>query len=250
MLLHLLIVTLLYIREGNTQECHYDVIHEQNAVSCVNITTNEQLREEIDNAFSPYGNVTWVIDIFELLYCDMLDFQINEVSFLSQLQQIQIIHSTVRTLSSGNPDEAMNDNVLCSQRIIESNFKENPIGRYVVSNLRWRSITITDEKTAKSDTSSTQIVLDIGELSVLLGHELSIETLPDLGQLPLSLLLGILGMPGCIVIGIAGDDKKGKWLVDELGFDHFINNKRLYLAKTLAQYAPSGVDRYFDNVGG
>ncbi|KAF2900196.1 hypothetical protein ILUMI_05991 [Ignelater luminosus] len=156
-------------------------------------------------------------------------------------------------------------------KIIESKSREYPVGKYVVGDFGWRSHTIADEKAAKSEALLVQI-------------------LPDLGQLPLSLGLGILGMPGntayfgfleicepkagetvvvsgaagavgshvgqiakikgCKVIGIAGDDEKGKWLLDELGFDYFINYKKPYLAKTLAQCAPNGIDCYFDNVGG
>nr|CAI5870066.1 unnamed protein product [Callosobruchus analis] len=72
--------------------------------------------------------------------------------------------------------------------------------------------------------------------------------LPDFGSLPVSLGVGILGMPG--VIGIAGSDEKGKWLVNELGFDHFINYKTQDIETELKKLAPKGVDCYFDNVGG
>lgn len=52
----------------------------------------------------------------------------------------------------------------------------------------------------------------------------------------------------CKVIGIAGSDEKGQWLLDELGFDHFINYKKDNIDEKLAQFAPDGVDCYFDNV--
>lgn len=58
----------------------------------------------------------------------------------------------------------------------------------------------------------------------------------------------IAKIKGCKVIGIAGSDEKGDWLVNELGFDHFINYKKPNLAKHLKNYAPDGVDCYFDNV--
>ncbi|KAK7602876.1 hypothetical protein V9T40_006850 [Parthenolecanium corni] len=114
--------------------------------------------------------------------------------------------------------------------------------------------------------------------------------LPDLGGLPLSLGLGILGMPGCtayfgflelcdpkpghivvvsgaagavgshvaqiakhigcIVIGITGSDEKVKYLLDELKLDAAFNYKKSDLATSIASIAPKGIDSYFDNVGG
>lgn len=53
---------------------------------------------------------------------------------------------------------------------------------------------------------------------------------------------------GCRAVGIAGTDEKGKWLVDELGFDAFINYKDPDFVKRLEEAAPKGIDSYFDNV--
>lgn len=58
----------------------------------------------------------------------------------------------------------------------------------------------------------------------------------------------IAKIKGCKVIGIAGSDEKGKWLVEELGFDHFINYKTENVDEALKQHAPEGIDCYFDNV--
>jgi NADPH-dependent curcumin reductase CurA len=56
---------------------------------------------------------------------------------------------------------------------------------------------------------------------------------------------------GCRVVGIAGSDKKTKYLIDELGFDAAINYRTVpYLRKALKEVCPNGVDVYFDNVGG
>ena len=56
---------------------------------------------------------------------------------------------------------------------------------------------------------------------------------------------------GCRVIGITGDEKKKQYLLEELHFDGVINYKTTpNLDLEIATLAPSGVDVYFDNVGG
>lgn len=52
---------------------------------------------------------------------------------------------------------------------------------------------------------------------------------------------------GCKVIGIAGSDDKGQILLEEYGFDYFINYKTENIADKLKEYAVEGVDCYFDN---
>ncbi|OWF34999.1 Prostaglandin reductase 1 [Mizuhopecten yessoensis] len=105
--------------------------------------------------------------------------------------------------------------------------------------------------------------------------------MPDMGDLPLSLALGAMGMPGmtayfgflelckpkkgdiilvngaagavgslgCEVVGCAGNDIKCKWLKD-LGFDKVFNYNKVCLSDTLKTVAPDGFDCFFDNVGG
>lgn len=61
----------------------------------------------------------------------------------------------------------------------------------------------------------------------------------------------IAKIQGCRVIGIAGDQKKLDYLVNELGFDAAINYKtEVNIAGAIAAACPDGVDVYFDNVGG
>jgi NADPH-dependent curcumin reductase len=64
---------------------------------------------------------------------------------------------------------------------------------------------------------------------------------------------------GCRVVGIAGGAAKCKWVVDELGFDACIDYKarapedahnRDAVKDGLKEHCPSGIDIYFDNVGG
>ncbi|KAK5647442.1 hypothetical protein RI129_002334 [Pyrocoelia pectoralis] len=151
-------------------------------------------------------------------------------------------------------------------KIIESKLDGYPVGKYVVGHFGWRTHTI-----------SKTLTIPFG-------------IIPDFGNLPVSLALGALGMTGntayfgfleickpqkgetvvvsgaggavgshvgqiakiigCKVIGILGDDQKGKYITEELGFDHYINYKKGNVKEELTKYAPVGIDCYFDNVGG
>ncbi|MCU1381921.1 MAG: curA [Acidobacteria bacterium] len=55
---------------------------------------------------------------------------------------------------------------------------------------------------------------------------------------------------GCRAVGIAGSADKCRYVVDELGFDACINYKTDDLVPALRAVCPSGVDIYFENVGG
>ena len=55
---------------------------------------------------------------------------------------------------------------------------------------------------------------------------------------------------GCRVIGTAGSDDKGNYIVQELGVDAGINYKTQNVGEALRNLCPYGIDVYFDNVGG
>ncbi len=60
----------------------------------------------------------------------------------------------------------------------------------------------------------------------------------------------IAKIEGCRTIGIAGTDAKCAWLKGSLGFDEAVNYRSEDWRSQLAAACPSGVDLYFDNVGG
>ncbi|MDB4988942.1 MAG: NADP-dependent oxidoreductase [Myxococcaceae bacterium] len=56
---------------------------------------------------------------------------------------------------------------------------------------------------------------------------------------------------GCRAVGSAGSDEKVRYLLDELGFDAAYNYKTCGdQRRKLRELCPSGIDVYFDNVGG
>ena len=60
----------------------------------------------------------------------------------------------------------------------------------------------------------------------------------------------IAKLKGCRVVGIAGGDRKCRYAVEVLGFDACVDYKTGDLRQELKEACPSGVDVYFDNVGG
>jgi NADPH-dependent curcumin reductase CurA len=54
----------------------------------------------------------------------------------------------------------------------------------------------------------------------------------------------------CRVVGIAGGPDKCRYLVDELGFTAAIDYKASDVKASLREHCPTGIDIYFDNVGG
>jgi NADPH-dependent curcumin reductase CurA len=60
----------------------------------------------------------------------------------------------------------------------------------------------------------------------------------------------IAKIKGCRAVGIAGGREKCKHVTDELGFDAAIDYKSEDVSAALRKHCPSGIDVYFDNVGG
>jgi hypothetical protein len=55
---------------------------------------------------------------------------------------------------------------------------------------------------------------------------------------------------GCRTIGIAGGADKCRYVVEELGFDACIDHHAADFVKRLQAACPTGIDVYFENVGG
>ncbi|ROT74916.1 protaglandin reductase 1 [Penaeus vannamei] len=168
----------------------------------------------------------------------------------------------------------LNSTVVGTQiaRVIESKNPDWPVGTYVVSPSGWRTHTRLTEKDFKADNFFQKPM-----------------KLPEMGDLPKSLGLGILGMPGntayfglldicqpkagetvlvnaaagavgsaviqiakikgCKVIAFAGSEEKVAW-TKELGADHAFNYKTTDIGQALSQAAPEKIHCFFENVGG
>lgn len=158
-------------------------------------------------------------------------------------------------------------------KIIASRNENYPVGKYVTGSFGWRTHSVLDPK--KPPGAS---------------HLQPLTIIPDISPYPVSLALGILGMPGntayfgvkeicqlkagetivitgaagavgshvgqigkilgCRVIGFAGSDEKCDYLEKELNFDRALNYKKVDIRAALKESAPKRVDCYFDNVGG
>src|SRR5262245_60603961 len=65
-----------------------------------------------------------------------------------------------------------------------------------------------------------------------------------------SLVGQIAKIKGCHAVGIAGGEKKCRYVREELGFDACLDHRDPALPDRLKVACPSGIDVYFENVGG
>ena len=148
--------------------------------------------------------------------------------------------------------------------VIESKSAAFVKGDLVIGNLGWQEYSVACEKEMRkihpaiTSVSTALGVLGMPGLTAYFG-------LLDIGKPKQGETVVVSGAAGavgsvvgqiakihrCRVVGIAGSDKKTKYLVDELGFDAAINYRTVPdLRKSLKEACPGGVDIYFDNVGG
>ena len=68
---------------------------------------------------------------------------------------------------------------------------------------------------------------------------------------PVGSLVGQLAkMAGARAVGIAGGADKCRFVANDLGFDAAVDHRQPHLAERLAAACPTGIDVYFENVGG
>lgn len=156
-------------------------------------------------------------------------------------------------------------------RITETKNADYPKDAYVYGSFGWRTHTIFNPKTEDQGLIKPYVLSSFGNLPVSLGlghlgmpgntayfgfleickpKEGDVVVVSGAAGAVGNLVGQIAKVKGCKVIGIAGSDDKCAWLTKEIGFDHAINYKTESVGDVLKGYAPDGVDCYFDNVGG
>lgn len=149
-------------------------------------------------------------------------------------------------------------------QIIESNHSNYSVGDIVVGLLGWQDYSVSNGKglakinpdlapvtTALSILGMPGLTAYFGLLDI--GDPQPGETVVVSGAAGAvgSVAGQIAKIKGCRVVGIAGQDDKISYLINELGFDAAINyNTVPNLKQALKDACPDGVDVYFDNVGG
>lgn len=149
-------------------------------------------------------------------------------------------------------------------RVVESRSTALPVGAAVRHRLGWRELAVLDASSARvvnldlapaaswlsalGQTGFTAYVglTRIGELAA--GDTVFVSAAAGgVGSIggQLARLLG-----AARVIGSAGGRRKCHWLTEDLGFDAAIDYHVEDLQSRLAEVAPTGLDLYFDNVGG
>jgi NADPH:quinone reductase len=161
-----------------------------------------------------------------------------------------------------NPGEPMHSG--CIAEVIESRNPGYEKGEFVNGMLTWAEYQVSDGNGLQkvdpdvAPLSSYLGILGMPGLTAYLGlmeigRPQKGETIVVSGAAgAVGLVAGQIGkILGCRVVGIAGSDEKTDMLKTEFGFDDAINYKTTSnMRRAIADACPSGVDIYFDNVGG
>ncbi|MFH8569299.1 NADP-dependent oxidoreductase [Streptomyces sp. NPDC017993] len=150
-------------------------------------------------------------------------------------------------------------------QVVESRAAELAPGDLVLSNLGWRTAAVAHaglftrlQRVEGVSDSAFLGVLGMPGLSAYVG----LTEIADLREGDTVFVSGAAGAVGGLagqiarlrgaeaVIGSAGSDEKVKYLIGELGFTTAFNYKDGSVREQLMQAAPTGIEVYFDNVGG
>jgi hypothetical protein len=146
--------------------------------------------------------------------------------------------------------------------VVASNAPAMPVGTRVMGSLGWQEYAVAKPATlsplpADLPLGTCMGVLGVTGLTAWFGlHEIG---QPKPGNTVLvsgaagatgSIAGQLARIAGCRVVGIAGGAAKCRWLVDELGFDAAIDYKSQDVRAEVNRLCPTGIDVYFDNVGG
>ncbi len=147
--------------------------------------------------------------------------------------------------------------------VILSNISDFSIGDLVLAHTGWQTHYLSNGKgLRKIDSNIAPVTTRLGVLGMpgftaylglhLIGQPKAGETVVVAAASgAVGSLVGQLAkLAGARSIGIAGGLEKCKFVKDVLGFDEVINHKSPNFEQELAAACPSGIDVYFENVGG
>jgi NADPH-dependent curcumin reductase CurA len=155
----------------------------------------------------------------------------------------------------------MEGSAVCT--VVKSNLPGYKGGEIVVAGTGWQEYSLSDgEGVRKVDPALGPISYGLGVLGMpgLTAYTglLNIGK-PQPGEtLVVAAASGAVGsvvgqvarIMGCRVIGIAGGEQKCRFVTQELGFDACLDHRPPNLDERLKAACPSGIDIYFENVGG
>lgn len=160
-----------------------------------------------------------------------------------------------------NPGDLMRGETV--SEVIESDSSEYKVGDYVKHFGGWQSYSVADpDDVSMVNARLKPLSLALGVMGMPgLTAYAGVFYLGDLKETDFVLVSAASGAVGsmvgqmalnlgCRVIGIAGSDEKCEWLRDVAGFHGTINYKTENLSDAIKRECPDGVDYYFDNVGG
>lgn len=148
-------------------------------------------------------------------------------------------------------------------QVVDSRNADFAVGDYVLVRNGWQQYAVSDGKGARRlDTQVAPISTALGVLGMpgLTGYAGIVYLgAPKPGRtVVVSAATGPVGstvgqvarLMGARVVGIAGSDAKCRYAVEELKFADCVNYKTGDLRALLKSACPTGIDVYFDNVGG
>ena len=157
--------------------------------------------------------------------------------------------------------EVMEGGSVCE--VVKSNVANHRPGEIVVARTGWQMYSLSDGKgLQKVDPALGPISYALGALGMPgltaytgllnIGKPRAGETLVVAAASgAVGSLVGQLAkIKGARTIGIAGGERKCRFVKEELGFDDCLDHHQPDLAERLKVACPSGIDIYFENVGG
>lgn len=148
-------------------------------------------------------------------------------------------------------------------RVVASRLEEFSVGDLVLSACGWQDYALSDGKGLRAldgddaHPSRALGVLGMPGLTAYaglldIGRPVTGETVVVAAASgPVGSVVGqIAKIKGCRVVGIAGGDKKCRYVTDDLGFDDCVDHHAPDLPSQLAAACAKGIDVYFENVGG